>query len=272
MATSERRRPLLPEFSHLTKTLSFNFYDLGYAATPAQQDGYAAYIGATYNAGRLTEILRNVSGIIGAKILNIARHDYEQQGVSVALLLADEPLAVERAAGCAAPGPLPEAVVCHLDASHLTAHTYPENRPDHGISVFRAEIDVSTCGRVSPLKALNALIDGFAPDLAVLDYRARGFNRDANGRKHFMDHPLRSIQDFLREDIRERYRMRDVNVDQEQIFYTKMILKEFTLNDYLFGVVGPDMSAQERMDIEQRVRREMTEIFYAGNPPKAPPF
>ncbi len=270
MAISERCRPLLPEFSHLTKTLSCNLYDLGYAATPAQQDSYAAYIGATYNAGRLTGILREVAERIGAKILNIAHHDYERQGASVTLLLADETPAPEPCA--VPPGGLPEALVCHLDKSHLTVHTYPENRPGPGVSAFRAELDISTCGRISPLTVLNDLIDGFAPDLAVLDYRVRGFSRDANGRKHFMDHPIRSIQDFLREDIRERYRMRDVNVGQEQIFYTKMILKEFALNDYLFGVGGPDMSAQQRIDIEQRVRREMAEIFYAGNPPEEPPF
>ena len=36
-------------------------------------------------------------------------------------------------------------------------HTYPESHPDNGISTFRADIDVSTCGRISPLKALNYL-------------------------------------------------------------------------------------------------------------------
>lgn len=267
MATSERySRPLLPEFSHLTKTLSLNFYDLGYAATPAQQDCYAAYIGATYNSGRLTGILREVAERIGAKILNIAHHDYERQGTSVTLLLADEMPVPER---CVAPtGGLPEALVCHLDKSHLTVHTYPENRPDHGVNAFRAELDISTCGRISPLTVLNDLIDGFAPDLAVLDYRVRGFSRAANGAKCFIDHPIRSIQDFLSEEIRERYRMVDVTVDQERIFYTKMILKEWTLNDYRFGLAVQGMSAQERIDVEQRIRREMTEIFYAGNPPQ----
>ena len=45
----------------------------------------------------------------------------------------------------------------HLNKSHITVHTYPEYHPDEGISTFRADIDVSTCGEISPLKALNYL-------------------------------------------------------------------------------------------------------------------
>ena len=266
MATPDRLpRPSLPEFSHLTKTLSFNVYDIGYAATPAQQECYVAYIDATYNAGRLTEILRNVARIIGAKILNIAHHDYERQGASVTLLVSDESPASERLADAALPGPLPEAVVCHLDQSHLTVHTYPESHPDHGVCTFRADIDVSTCGRISPLKALNYLIHCFAPDIVVLDYRVRGFTRDVDGKKHFTDHPIRSIQNFLPKGIRERYQMIDVNIDQEHIFYTKMILKDFALNDYLFGIDPQDATPQEQTRIEQQVRREMAEIFHGGS-------
>lgn len=255
----------LPGFNHLTKTLSCNIYDIGYAATPEQQEHYTAYIDETYNTRRLTEILGDVSRIIGAKILNIAHHNYELQGASVTLLLCDEPLAAERIAHSASPGPMPDAVVCHLDKSHLTVHTYPESHPDHGVSTFRADIDVSTCGRISPLKALNYLIDRFKSDLVVLDYRVRGFTRDVNGKKHFIDHPLHSIQNFLSGDTRERYQMIDTNVYQERIFHTRMILKDFGLDNYLFGVSLADMPLHEQTAIKQQVRREMAEIFYSGN-------
>ncbi len=255
----------LQGFNNLTKTLSFNIYDICYAATPAQQERYLAYIDEAYNAERLTQILTQVSNIIGANILNIARQDYDPNGASVTILISEEPIASERISNAEAPGPLPEAVVCHLDKSHITVHTYPESHPDNGISTFRADIDVSTCGRISPLKALNYLIHSFESDIVTVDYRVRGFTRDVTGKKHFIDHQINSIQNFLSRDTRDRYQMIDVNVYQENIFHTKMILKGFDLNNYLFSVDKQDVPPREQAEIEQRVRREMAEIFYGEN-------
>jgi S-adenosylmethionine decarboxylase len=262
----------LQGFNNLTKTLSFNLYDIGYAATPDQQECYRVYIDETYNAGRLTGILRNVSTIIGAKILNIARQDYESQGASVTLLLSDEWMEFERISPSESPGSLPDAVVCHLDKSHLTVHTYPESHPDHGISTFRADIDVSTCGRISPLKALNYLIHSFESDIVAIDYRVRGFTRDVSGKKHFIDHSIHSIQNFLSRDTYERYQMIDINIYQEHIFHTKMILKDFELNNYLFNIGKKDLPPGKQAEIEQQVRQEMAEIFYGENLRKESPI
>ena len=75
-----------------------------------------------------------------------------------------------------------ETIHAHLDKSHVTVHTYPEAHPDNAISTFRVDIDVSTCGRVSPLKALNYLIESFDSDIITIDYRVRGFTRDLEGK------------------------------------------------------------------------------------------
>ncbi|MDQ2070356.1 adenosylmethionine decarboxylase [Natronospira bacteriovora] len=251
-------------FNNLTKTLSFNIYDICYARTEQHRQEYIAYIDEAYNAERLTQILTDVSDIIGANILNVARQDYEPEGASVTILISEEPVTEAEAAKQALeePGPLPEAVVGHLDKSHITVHTYPESHPHEGISTFRADIDVSTCGRISPLKALNYLIHSFESDIVMCDYRVRGFTRDVDGHKHFIDHDITSIQNFLSEDTRERYQMVDVNVYQENMFHTKMMLKDFELNDYLFGMGEKEVSDEEADRIVERVEREMQEIFY----------
>ena len=62
-------------------------YDICYTKTVADREAYLQYIDEQYNADRLTEILTNVSNIIGANILNIAKQDYEPQGVCTALVL-----------------------------------------------------------------------------------------------------------------------------------------------------------------------------------------
>lgn len=255
-------------FNNLTKTLSFNIYDINYAVTERHRKEYIEYIDDAYNAERLTQILSNVSNIIGANILNIARQDYDPQGASVTMLISEEPVASQMLAARhdnESPGPLPEAVVAHLDKSHITVHTYPESHPDNGISTFRADIDVSTCGRISPLKALNYLLHVFESDIVMMDYRVRGFTRDVHGTKHYIDHDIDSIQNFLTDDTRERYQTIDVNVYQESIFHTKMILKEFDLDNYLFGTGAGELKSQEAELIRQRLKNEMLEIFYGRN-------
>lgn len=255
----------LQGFNNLTKTLSFNIYDICYAKTPKQRREYIEYIDEAYNAERLTQILTDVTNIIGANILNIAHQDYDPQGASVTMLISEEPVAAQDLSNTESPGPLPESVVGHLDKSHITVHTYPESHPDSGISTFRADIDVATCGRISPLKALNYLIHSFESDIVIMDYRVRGFTRDVKGKKLFIDHKINSIQNYLSEDTRERYQMVDVNVYQENLFHTKMILKEFDLDNYLFGMGSKDLLSMESRTINNRLKREMREIFYGRN-------
>ena len=255
----------LEGFNNLTKTLSFNIYDIVYANNTEDINKYIEYIDEVYNAERLTQILTDVADIIGANILNIARQDYDPQGASVTILISEEPVASEKLSNEEEPGPLPDSVVAHLDKSHLTVHTYPEAHTANGISTFRVDIDVSTCGRVSPLKALNYLIHSFDSDIVITDYRVRGFTRDINGKKHYIDHEINSIQNFIAEDTKELYQMIDVNVYQENLFHTKMILKEFELDNYLFGSLKVDYSEQELETITQRLRREMAEVFHGKN-------
>lgn len=243
-------------FNNLTKSLSFNIYDICYARTHEQRKAYIAYLDDMFNADRLTQILTEVSDIIGAHILNVARQDYEPEGASVTILIAEE---------AAYDGPMPDAVVGHLDKSHITVHTYPEFHPDDGISTFRADIDVSTCGLISPLKALDHLIRSFESDVVSLDYRVRGFTRDVDGKKHFIDHKIHSIQDYIPEDIRDRYQMVDVNVLSERIFHTKMRLTEFELDNYLFAEKSADLPEDEVHALTEQIESEITEIFYGRN-------
>lgn len=273
--TAKKIKFKLQGFNNLTKTLSFNIYDICYARTAKQRKGYIEYIDEVYNAERLTQILTNVAYIIDANILNIARQDYDPQGASVTMLICEEAsisldpkISADQEPGPLEPGPLPDAVVAHLDKSHITVHTYPESNPHNGISTFRADIDVSTCGRISPLKALNYLIRNFDSDIVIMDYRIRGFTRDKGGRKHYIDHKINSIQNYLAKDTKSLYQMIDVNVYQENIFHTKMMLKQFDLDNYLFEIKALDLSQYEREKIERDLRREMMEIFYAENIPK----
>ncbi|MBL4795194.1 MAG: adenosylmethionine decarboxylase [Pseudomonadales bacterium] len=266
------KRLQLHGFNNLTKSLSFNIYDICYTRTENDRQEYIKYIDELYNAERLTQILEEVTNIIGANILSVSRQDYEPQGASVTMLVAEHDLPPPESQTRKEPGPVPDApapmpeiVLAHLDKSHVTVHTYPESHPHNGISTFRVDIDVSTCGLISPLRALNYLIHCFESDIVTMDYRVRGFTRDIDGRKHFVDHDINSVQNYISDDTNALYQMIDVNVYQENIFHTKMLLKEFDLNNYLFGAGVDDLSEDERIEARKCLQQEMFEIFYGRN-------
>lgn len=253
-------------FNNLTKSLSFNMYDICYAKSVADRNAYIEYIDEQYNADRLTDILEHVTQIIDAKVLNIAKQDYIPQGASVSMLVNEghaegSPLRDNKAFE-ATPGPTPETLLAHLDKSHITVHTYPEYHPDGGVATFRADIDVATCGQISPLKALNYLIQSFDADIMTIDYRVRGFTRQITGEKIFIDHNITSIQNFIPEQVKANYEMIDVNVYQENIFHTKCKLKNFDLDNYLFGHSQAELHPGEARMITRKIRREMDEIYY----------
>jgi S-adenosylmethionine decarboxylase len=262
-------------FNNLTKTLSFNIYDISYAKTEREKKEYIEYIDEQYNSERLTGILVEVTNIIGAYVLNISKQDYDPQGASVTLLISEEmvpPDVMDLSCNqCTLiqnvfrEHAMRETVVAHLDKSHVTVHTYPEFHPNNDISSFRVDIDVSTCGKVSPLNALNYLISSFDSDVITMDYRIRGFTRDVSGKKYYKDHEINSIQNFIDTKTLERYDAIDVNVYQSNIFHTKMILKEMTLADYLFNVDPRELTPEMRLSLRDRINKEMLEIYHGIN-------
>lgn len=255
-------------FNNLTKSLSFNIYDICYTKTEDDRKKYIEYIDEQYNSERLTGILSHVTEMIGAHVLNLAKQDYDPQGASVTLLISEEevPLyVIDSTCNRGIITPSRESIVGHLDKSHITVHTYPESHPQNDICTFRADIDVSTCGTISPLKALNYLIESFDSDIITIDYRVRGFTRDVDGKKHFIDHDINSIQNFIAEDKIEKYNLIDMNILQSNNFHTKMKIKNLDLDNYLFELKQDELSENERKNILLKLDKEMTEIFYGIN-------
>ena len=83
----------------------------------------------------------------------------------------------------------------------MTVHTYPEYHPESCLATFRVDIEVGTCGEITPLSTLNYLIQSFDSDIITMDYRIRGFTRAVDGKKLFMDHKIASIQEYIMPEI-----------------------------------------------------------------------
>ncbi len=241
-------------FNNLTKALSFNIYDVCYAKTAREQKDYIAYIDEQYSSERLTNILTNLTDMIGAKVLNIARQDYDPQGASVTILIAEGSMV-----------PVGETQLAHLDKSHVTVHTYPEYHPDTCLATFRVDIDVATCGEITPLSTLDYLIGSFDSDIITMDYRVRGFTRDVDGKKLFLDHDIVSIQQYIDAATLLRYDAVDINVYEANLFHTKMMVKDIDLQNYLFNTDVYELPPKTRLEIMTNLRREMIEIFSGRN-------
>jgi S-adenosylmethionine decarboxylase len=243
-------------FNNLTKSLSFNIYDVCYAKTQKEQQDYIAYIDEQYNSERITDIMTHVTEMIGAQVLSISKQDYDPQGASATFLIADDTMI---------PFNNGNEIVAHLDKSHVTVHTYPEFHPDNSIATFRVDIDVATCGKITPLTALDYLIGSFDSDIITMDYRVRGFTRNIKGEKLFIDHDITSIQDYIDKDTLRRYDAVDINVYDSNIFHTKMLIKELYLQNYLFNTDVDELPPYRRLEISTALRREMIEIFSGRN-------
>ncbi|WP_040394658.1 adenosylmethionine decarboxylase [Centipeda periodontii] len=253
-------------FNNLTKALSFNIYDICYAKSAREQKDYIKYIDEQYNSDRLTKILSQVTDMIGARILNIAKQDYEPQGASVTMLIAEEAAVVSGSKKPVNAKPhAPETILAHLDKSHVTVHTYPEFHPDTSIATFRVDIDVATCGEITPLQTLDYLISQFDSDIITMDYRVRGFTRDLQGRKLFMDSKMTSIQEFIKQETLDEYDAVDINLYQASLFHTRMLIKEPQLQNYLFNTDVDEIPPKTRLLISTSLRREMIEIFSGRN-------
>ena len=250
-------------FNNLTKALSFNIYDICYAKSQREQRDYIEYVDAQYNSERLTKILLHVTEMIGAHVLSVSKQDYDPQGASVACLISEEDTAGNKRPAMGARAG--DEIVAHLDKSHVTVHTYPEFHPETSIATFRVDIDVATCGEITPLKTLDYLIGKFDSDIITMDYRVRGFTRDVGGKKLFLDDRLASIQEYIKAETLAIYDAMDINVYQANLFHTRMLIKEIELRNYLFNTDIYEIPPKERLAISNSLRREMIEIYSGRN-------
>lgn len=243
----------LTGFNNLQKSLSFNLYDFAVAATQEQKESYAAYIYDRFSAEKIGELLKKIVDEIEAETLDVSVQDYEPYGASAMVLMGDI-----KGGG---DNPLAHAEVqMHLDKSHICAHTYPDFTEPNGIVSFRVDIELSTCGEITPLTALNSMFRFFDTDMVTIDYVVRGFTRDVKGRRIYMDHTLNSIRDYIDPAILESYECRELMLQNDNIWQLKMLRTDMPIEEYF----APDtaFSDREKKRYIKLVRKEMQGLFH----------
>jgi len=148
----------------VTHSLGANFYTL---APPQSENDvlfWAEQIDQLYSETRLESLIRNLSDELGALTMSFSSVSYDPHGASANLLIAQH-----------------VSALAHLDASHISTHTYFELGDERRWSSFRLELEISTCGDVHPVDALSGLFEHLNPHFATIDSRTRGTRTDANG-------------------------------------------------------------------------------------------
>jgi S-adenosylmethionine decarboxylase len=236
-------------FNNLTKSLSFSLYKLHYVAK-SQQSNYASYINTQYSAKNLSTLLGDICQAIGGNVLNIAMQDYEPQGASVTLMISEESSDVAT-----------ESIVAHLDKSHLCIHTYPEETLQDNIAIFRADIELSTCGIISPLKVLEYVINAFNADIIDIDYRVRGMTRNINGKKIYNLDNVEKLSDYLSKGTLNKFIFEEHNHQNINLFHSRFKRIDISLSNYLFEEKEYQLMATDRMLYKEKIEQELHDLF-----------
>ena len=244
-------------FNNLTKCLSFNLYDFCIARNEAERTAYRSYIAKRFNAEKISDMLRGVCDIIEANVLAVSDQDYEPWGASSMVLMSD--LKNENPNDTITSGQS-----MHLDKSHICAHTYPDFTHEGSICSFRIDIDIATCGQISPLNALNFMFGQMDADVVIVDYVVRGFTRTDDGKHVYMDHRVNSIQDYINKDVLNDYYCYDLVLQSENIFQTKMLRSKLDEDSYFLK--PSEVSEEERLRYMNMVKNEMAAVVHMVPP------
>ena len=153
----------------VTQSLALNAYQFCILEDVNQGSEWFEKLENEFSSLKLSGFVRSLGEAIGAKILNLSSTDYEPFGASAALLIGQQ-LEVE---------PRGDEVLAHLDASHIAAHTYFESSDRY--AQFRLEIEVSSCGGLSPIALIDDILNECKADFAQIDYRVRGIRWTKEG-------------------------------------------------------------------------------------------
>ncbi|GMO15329.1 MAG: adenosylmethionine decarboxylase [Mycoplasmoidaceae bacterium] len=254
-----KKKIKLFNFNNLTKTLNFNFYVIKYAKTKEDKEKYNKYISDRYNSTAVTDMLRTVVDKVGAKVLSISKQDYFPVGASSCILISEE----EVDKSIIDPSCNLGDVFAHLDKSHICAHTYPEYSPKNNVASFRMDIQISTCGKISPLMALDFIIEEFrcgqVSDLIIIDYMVRGFTR-TDDKKIYMDHNIKTISNFISRKNRLKFFMKEYADINQRTWLTKLMNNKFNIKSHMFTNDKCDLKAVEKL-----IKREMIDIYSSNN-------
>lgn len=233
----------LMNFDNLSKTLTCCIYTMCYTDTEHSKKEFIEYINRTYSSTKIKDILEKISNIINANILYITEYDYIPYGASVNILTSDSQ--IDNKKMCA-----------HLDKSHIAVHTYPEISKETKVSYVRIDLEISSCGNISPLDSLETVVEYFNPDIFIYDFKIRGVTKTKEGvRRYSYDNLKKNIRTFNKKQA-YRYQIIKCGRYQSNGLEISMLKKKIKYADCL------DRKDEINIDMFDSIYREAKKIVW----------
>jgi S-adenosylmethionine decarboxylase len=231
-------------FNNLSKCLRLGLYRFGFASQAGDRAGWVEREHASFAGGRLAETLRRVAKSIDARVLSLTATDYEPLGASALTLVAN-------------PGGV--LIAAHLDKSHASAHTYLDWGTDVSACSIRIDLEISTCGKLVPLEALDGIFVDIQPDLAVVDYSVRGFTRDEKAERMGLDIDPESIASWLAPERCEAFEIHEQVILALRFWHARCVRRR--LDDRTIWGGPPGLDEVDRVRAREVVERDVRQLF-----------
>lgn len=229
----------LIDFDNLAKTLTYCIYIMGYTDTEESKNEFIEYINKTYGAGIIHSLIDKIAKMINANILDVTEYDYYPYGASINALTSDLQLSNDD-------------ICAHLDKSHISVHTYPEIGKESSVSYIRIDLEISTCGSISPLKSLPIIIDYFDPDVMTYDFVIRGVTKNGKGKKIYTcDGYKRNINDFNKTQAK-RYHIIKNSQYRKNGVEVNMLKRKKEFNRLIVGEIKMDRDTLDEIHTEAK--------------------
>ena len=132
---------MIPDISNTSQSLVINTY-YGYMCSEKNKILINKKIENIFSASFMMKMMHDISKTLGTNIIHTSSHSFEPSGVSLASVIeSNEPI-------------FGSSGVAHLSESHISFHSYFENRLSDVI-ILRLELHISSCSRKSVYFALN---------------------------------------------------------------------------------------------------------------------
>ncbi len=237
---------------NINKNIYISIYNIYYVSSKNIYKYYIKYINNTYNNNKLINLIKNISKITNSKILNIYKINNE-------LKFNKKNKNINK---------IKNILLSYLyNNNNICIYTYIENYSKNKIYTIRTDINIYSCGLISPLIYINNIITFFKSDIININYIINGFNKNINSKKHFIDKKFNSIKNFINKNIKQKYDFLDLNIYQENLYNTKMIIKKINIKNYIFKNLFKKyiLNEKKKKKITKLILKEIYNIYYFKN-------
>ncbi len=247
------KNKIIKNFSNINENINISIYNIYYINSKNTYKYYINYINNIYNNKNLIKLIKKISKKTNSKILHTYKLNYKLK-----LNKKKKTINITK-----------NILLSYLyNNNNICIYTYIENYSKNKIYTIRTDINIYSCGLISPLNYINNIILFFKSDLININYIINGFTKDINGKKYFINNKISSVKNFIKKKIIKNYDFLEINIYQENLFNIKMIIKNINIKNYIFKNLIKKkyiLSKKKKNKIIKSIFKEMYEIYYSKN-------